>query len=273
MSRVCLVGIGDPAFRPAHVHMGPGLRLGHLATALARDACELLVVVVHNGSSGSHAPGAASEEEHWIEGRRVRTVDVQESQLTGGEIAATIRAFEADALVGVTTLGASLACRLRLNLPLWADVFGDCMAEAQAKAVVHGHDASLSRFWSTLQPVLHYADRFSAVSNAQADALLGQLGLAGRLTAGNAGTQMVHVIPCAAERPTDAMQDARDAIVDRNAFVVGWNGSFNTWCDVTTLFSGLEQAMARDPRIVFLATGGVVEGHDVATYARFVSLV
>jgi glycosyltransferase involved in cell wall biosynthesis len=253
--------------------MGPGLRLGHLATALAREGCELLVLAVHNGSSFSQAPATVLEGAQQIEGRTVRTIDTAESQLSSAAVASRIRAFAPDALVGVTTLGASLACRLRLDLPLWADMFGDCMAEAQAKAFVHGHDAALARFWTTLAPVLHHADRFSAVSEAQADALVGQLGLAGRLTAGNVGVSLVHVVPCAAEEPDGVASDVRDRLVQRDAFVVGWSGSFNTWCDVATLVAGLEIAMARDPRLVFLATGGVVEGHDVATYERFATLV
>jgi glycosyltransferase involved in cell wall biosynthesis len=59
----------------------------------------------------------------------------------------------------------------------------------------------------------------------------------------------------------------------RDAFVVGWSGSFNTWCDVETAFAGLEAAMAEVPSLVFLATGGAVAGHDERSYAAFTSRV
>ena len=274
MSRICLVGIGDPSFRPSLVHAGPGLRLTHVATALVRDRHELFVVVVHNGSSNSHAPVTPRAGSASIEGHSIRTLDVAESALADAACLSRVRSFRPDAIVGVTTLGASLACRLGLDVPLWADVFGDFMAEAQAKALVQQSDAGIARFWATFQPVLHIADRFSAVSQAQADALIGQLGLAGRLTHKNAGAPLVSVIPCAAEEPR-----ARSGVVasvdgiDEDAFVVLWSGSFNTWCDVDTLFTGVERAMERLPTLVFLSTGGEVKGHDEVTYAHFRALV
>ena len=274
MSRVCLVGVGAPSFRAAQVHAGPGLRLAHFATALARDGHELTVVVVHNGSSNSRAPAEPCPGVVTIEGRTVHTLDVSESALTQDECLSRVRAFAPEAVVGVTALGASLACRLRLDAPLWADVFGDLMAEAQAKALVQRNDAGIARFWATLQPVLHDADRFSAVSNAQADALIGQLGLAGRLTHANAGTPLVSVIPCAAERPAAGTERPYRAHgIDDDTFVVFWSGSFNTWCDVETLFAGVERAMRRVGNIVFMSTGGEVRGHDETTYRRFCALV
>jgi glycosyltransferase involved in cell wall biosynthesis len=278
------------------------LRVGHFAAALARAGHELFVAVAHNGSSASEAHHAGASE--WsLAGARVAVQDYPEQAFDDGSAAAAVRAFAPDCVVGVTTLGASLACRLGIDAPLWADVFGDCMAEAQAKAVVHGSDAGLLRFWSVLQPVLEHADRFSAVSRPQADALVGQLGLAGRLGARNAGADLVSVIPCAAEAPHAvvtrgagaavfdgessgkaasasgaadaparvlAMSDQvagviRGSVVPGDAFVVLWSGSFNTWCDVATLFEGLERAMRADSSIHFVATGGAIPGHDERT--------
>ena len=59
--------------------------------------------------------------------------------------------------------------------------------------------------------------------------------------------------------------------IDADAFVLLWSGSFNTWCDVDTLFTGIERAMERLPSLVFLSTGGEVRGHDevrTRTFAR-----
>jgi glycosyltransferase involved in cell wall biosynthesis len=252
--------------------------MGHLATALTRAGHELLVIAVHNDSSASESQAGGTGTCR-IDGSTVTLLDVRESTFDAAGTAARVNAFAPEAVVGVTALGASLACRLRTRAPLWADVFGDVMAEAQAKAYVHANDAGLLRFWTVLQPVLERADHFSAVSRAQADALIGQLGLAGRLGAATAGTELVSVIPCAAEPPapaaggTGAEGDPPVPSFAAGAFVVLWTGSFNTWCDVDTLLDGLEHAMRNDASIVFLATGGAVPGHDERTARRFESRV
>ena len=47
-----------------------------------------------------------------------------------------------------------------------------------------------------------------------------------------------------------------------------WSGGYNLWTDVDTLFRGLEAAMARNPKVHFLSTGGAIDGTDtlIATY-------
>jgi hypothetical protein len=247
--------------------MGPGLRTGHFATALVRAGHDVLTVAVGTDERAGPHDGSVA-----IEGSVAQTVDVSERDFGGSALGAIVGDFAPDALVGVTAMGASLASRLEPDVPLWADVFGDLMAEAQAKALVHASDSSLVHFWSLLQPVLDRADRFSAVSRAQADALIGQLGLAGRLGAANAGEHLVSVIPCAAEYSDDHDADDSDICADvpNDAFVVLWTGSFNTWCDVDTLARGLDAAMARDRRIYFACSGGPVPGHDEATWRAFV---
>jgi len=288
MSRLCLVGVGLPAFLPSPRHAGPGLRCAHFATSLARAGHELLVVYVVD--DGGDPRGQAFEV--MLEGRPVRCVGLTEAEIEGTSGRAIVAEFAADAFVGVTTAGVRSAAAIVGDEPLWADVFGDPMAEAQAKAFVHGNDFAVARFWSSFLPALLRGDHYSAVSRAQADALVGQLGLAGRLGAATAGEELVSVIPCAAEtRPLAGSagsenatcvgagsaaapdQQLRGAVVPHDAFVVLWSGSFNTWCDVDTTFTGLEEAMTADATVHLVATGGAVRGHDELTYERFRRLV
>ncbi|MBZ0256420.1 glycosyltransferase, partial [bacterium] len=56
-------------------------------------------------------------------------------------------------------------------------------------------------------------------------------------------------------------------------FTVFFCGGYNLWCDIETLFRTLETAMEQDPRIRFLGTGGLIEGHDEKTYPRFEAMV
>jgi len=247
-----------------------------------RGGHELLVVCAD--VTGEHASEPAVPFDAEVDGHPVRCAIVSERVLVGGALHETIDRFAPQGVVGATAYGAALAARLmprstascdREAVPFWADVFGDLMAEAQAKAAAHGSDLSVVRFWTTLRAVLERGDRFSAVSDAQASALVGQLGLAGRLGSATAGQNLVSVIPCAGESREAVVADAivRGRIVPREAFVVLWSGSFNTWCDIETLVEGVERAMELRDAIHFVATGGGVAGHDERTVGRFADLV
>jgi glycosyltransferase involved in cell wall biosynthesis len=182
--------------------------------------------------------------------------------------------FGAGAVVAATAHAGSLASQLDNELPLWVDIFGDLMAEAQAKAVAHETDAAIGSFWGALVPALRRGDRFSSVSKAQADSLYGQLGMTGRLNGATAEEQLVHVIPCAtAVRETPAKPAWSRSLtgleLPADAFVVLWSGSFNTWCDIGTTLDAMERTMDRCPNVHFVATGAGVPGHDEKTYARF----
>lgn len=272
MSRVLAVAVGIPALVPARHHAGPGMRAAHFATALARAGHEVLLLCIQP----EDAALPVSLEVEVAGGTAPRCVFVRERQITDADVRGQMERFAPDALVGVTAYAASVATRLGTTLPMWADIFGDLMAEAQAKAVLVGNDAPLVHFWKLLGPVLERADRFSAVSGAQARALVGQLGLAGRLSAATAGERLVEVIPCAAEPRADdgdGGRALRGEVVPADAFVVLWSGGFNTWCDVETLVEGVARAMRADPRVHLVATGAAIRGHDERTFERFRELV
>lgn len=274
MSRICLIATGVPSGVESETHHGPGLRASHFAAALSTAGCEVLVVAIlpQGDSNRGRLPSSFT-----VAGREVGLVETTEKELGGDALAARIASFSPDALVGVSAMASAMACKLVGDLPLWADLFGDLMAEAQAKAAVYSNDSVLPRFWGMLAQGLERADRFSAVSSRQADALIGQLGMAGRLSKATLGEELVHVIPCAPtrKRPVD---DARVAQLRRElglegAFVVLSSGSLNTWCDVDVLYDALAQAMRACPKIHFVATGGSVAGHDERSYERFASCV
>ncbi len=265
MSRVLVVGMGVPSFVPWPRHAGPGLRTAHFACALSRAGHDVLVVAV----LGEHDPVP-----EWPAAPGPRVEFTTEAALASAATRARLERFAPDAVVGVTVYAAALAVRLGLDAPLWADVFGDLMAEAQAKAAREESDWSLVHFWTLLAPVLERADRWSAVSVAQSHALVGQLGLSGRLGARTAGEELVHVIPCAAEAAGEAADRtaARQALGLRDEDVVLLScGGVNTWCDVETLASGVAQAMKEDDRLHLVVTGGAIPGHDDASWPSLVA--
>jgi glycosyltransferase involved in cell wall biosynthesis len=159
--------------------------------------------------------------------------------------------------------------------PLWIDVPGDPMSEAQARAYRAGSPDPIHRYREMLGWALARGDRFSVISKAQRGLLIGALGVAGRLTADAIGHRWVNVMPGSVEElrvPGQSDDRLPDGFPDlpTDAFVVLFAGGYNTWLDGDTMLDGLLRAMDRDPRIRFVSTGGTLRGHDEASYNRFV---
>lgn len=268
MSRILVVGIDGVDGCEGRVDLGPSRRTRQFASAIADAGHD--VVILRLGRS-VRRPVSMRQSERSAGGRVIEEVSAAADRFSHGEGQELIRNIAADAVVSATIHASSLAARaVADDVPLWVDVFGDPMAEAQAKAVVDGHDLALARYWEALVAAIDRGDHFSAVSHVQAHALLGQLGLAGRLTRASAGSELVSVIPCGAER-LDGNEGASaiERAWPREAFLVLFSGSFNTWCDVETMFAGVETAMDADADVHFVVTGGAVPGHDERTYAEF----
>jgi glycosyltransferase involved in cell wall biosynthesis len=264
LSRILVVGVGVPSLVRARRHGGPGLRSTHFACAIAAAGHEVLLLAViddHETAPAAHEPRDAGPAVEFV----------RERDLATAAFRSRIARFAPDAVVGATVYASALAARLRLEVPLWADVFGDLMAEAQAKAVRASSDWSLVHFWTLMRTVLERADRFSAVSAAQSHALVGQLGLAGRLSARTSGEELVSVVPCAAQAPAIPAdrRAARGALgLGDDDFVLLVSGGVNTWCDVETLAAGLAMAMRSEPRLRLVVTGGAIPGHDETSHAE-----
>jgi glycosyltransferase involved in cell wall biosynthesis len=179
--------------------------------------------------------------------------------------------FQPDGLVGVGTVASSFVVQIDTERPIWADLFGSLMAEAQAKASVYDDDFYL-RYWRQFEiRTLRRADVFSAVSLPQKHALIGELGLAGRLNKHTLSYDFVRVMPiCLDETPCAFRKGLlRDTVAGKDDFVIFWSGGYNTWTDVDTLFDGLVMAMERNARIKFISSGGGIESHDDLTFSRF----
>lgn len=174
-------------------------------------------------------------------------------------------------VVAVTTSAASISSDKMAYHPLWADLYGSLMAEAQLKALVYADDAHLDYFWRQEYRAVRRADRFSTVSDRQQWALIGELGAVGRLNQRTAGYAFAHTIPIASE-PAPFVQSGfhlRGKIVPEDAFVILHSGGFNTWTDVDTLVDALDRIMAQYAHVYLVATGGTIAGHDDLTYGRF----
>jgi glycosyltransferase involved in cell wall biosynthesis len=272
MSRVLVAGVCPLPFENTPRSFGPGIRTWQFAWSLARAGHEVRLLAMKAPGAYDEAP-RSPEVRGGVAIERLSDVAI----LDPATVRAAVRGFRPQAVVGASLYGSAALARAGARLPFWADQFGHVMAEAQAKAAVEGRNWPVAHAWGLLQPVLRAADRLSVVSQRQRYAAMGELGAVGRLTAETCGYEFTAVVPCALVPPEEAPPRppgataplVRGVLVPEEAFVVLWSGSLNVWTDMETLAQGLETAMAREPRIHLVATGGEVPGLDAGTWRRF----
>ena len=272
MSRLLILGVSPLPHESTERSFGPGPRTWQLTEPLLEDGHEILLV-------GMRIPMTYPDETppELIEQRG----QLSYASVTGEVYFQTpyvqnaYDGFHPDAVIFAHGSASYVDSILDSSVPVWIDLCGHVMAEAQAKAAVYDDDTYLDYFFHKMLGSLFRGDVFSTVSDAQGWALVGELGMAGRLNSRTDGVRLVHTIPCGAEE-NQYQHDTRvlrGIDVDDEDFVVLWSGGFNTWTDVDTMFEALSIAMDRDPSIRFVATGGQIDGHDEITYPRFVDLI
>lgn len=271
MSRVLLVGVGPLPHRELRRLYAPGLRLEAFLGALERAGCEVLLGEIYFADIGEPfrpRSGARIREHRQLSGTR---------EAITAQLNAWVENESPDAVVALTDVGALSVTRTEFAGPLHVDYFGHPMAERQQLAAVHGNDEALHGQWLDVLPVLLRADRFSACSNDQRLALIGELGAAGRLNAATDRYPFVEIVPptLSFTEPLVAANRAilREKGIPDGARTILSSGGYNTWMDPETLFRGIEEALRRDPRLHFVSTGGAIEGHVEVVYTRFVELV
>ncbi len=263
MSRVLLVGSG-PFPSPDDRHTGfPQLRCAHFARAILAAGHELGLVCLQPEGAGGQPPGGAArtwtiepERGDWIE--RLRSA---------------VLAFDPQAIVSAGPYaplrGAVLVAG---DLPLWADIPGDPFAEAQARAACGAESEPLPAGPGAAQAratmaALERADAFSVCSRPQRHALLGQLGVLGRLAISSPERDWAAVIPPAYDFDTPSLHPSlRPA---QHPFKVLLCGGFNTWLHDEAILGGLLQAMDGGMPLDVVVTGGAIPGHHSAGWERF----
>lgn len=265
--RLLVFGWSPLPFENQRMNYAPGTRSWQFASALAADGhAVVLACAPIPGATFAPPPPVELEER---QGVLIVRLDLGAME-DGAERARLVRGFAPHALVGAAPGPSSWAAESAGELPLWVDLFGDPMAEGQAREAVYPGIESFGAYAGQVAPLLRRGDVFSAVSGRQRLAVIGQLGLAARLRGAAAGHELVRVLPCAAEQDLPEPGGARErAAGEDGQFLVFWGGGFNTWCDVPTLVAGLESAMDECPEMVFAATGGEISGHDDRTAADF----
>lgn len=280
--KVLVLGVGPtPPEKPPRLH-APGLRLWTLARFLATRGYETVMGMVGfaGGKDDSTATPTTQSDDTLVPESFPHGVTAYRLPYHIESAARHVRALHARhsprCVISTTDFMNLVAITAHLPVPLWLDFMGQPMAERQLLADIHGSDEGLRGQWEYVLPSLLGGDRFSVCSQRQRCMLLGELGAVGRLNCHTVRNSLVEVlVPFhlfdVKFRHTRTV--LRGIHVRGDDFVVLWSGGYNTWTDVETLYEGLERAMAQQPSIVFVSTGGAIPGHDDRTFARFRELV
>lgn len=159
----------------------------------------------------------------------------------------------------------------RLKVPCFEDLFGDPLSEIQSAAPGDGklhpdHETHLLHGWRLLTAALLGGDRFSTLSGPQRLALIGQLGMSGRLNQQTACNELVESIPFGLW-PDDI--PPYTPLPSTSSFRVLWSGSFNSWTDPKTLAAGICQALQEEPSLEIQVLGGAIAKYHEQGYADF----
>ena len=257
--KVLLVGNGPLPRAGESCLSFPQLRTDHFLRALLSVGHTVTVVLV-------------GSEEGDFEGEGYHGLAVRAGGGGGLErLRRLVDEFAPDVVVGAGPFEAArLATMLCGERPLWIDVPGDPFAEAQAK-VPDGDDESSEEAWLGMLAAwggaLERGDAFSVISDSQANALHGQLGLLGRFRGVPASYKWVSSIPAA--YGFGGLKPQAPTEVPPREMVVALTGSYNTWLDDETLLDGLLLAMDSMEGLRVISTGGGIEGFHTATWERF----
>ena len=268
MKKIMILGIGPIAIDPAEKFHSGGNRAWHLTRPLLERGFEVILLCMR--ITDKSRKDALEEECRREDGLTYYQVDELTRFADDAYLKEKIAQHRPDALIGACAYPAARAARVASDLPVWADIHGYPLGEAQAKAHQAGEDGYVHHFWNIVRPALQRADRFSVTSERQRMALIGELGAMGRLNQHTFAENLVTQIPIALD---DAIPYLARERKKEEPLVVFFSGGYNNWLDVDTLYNALELAMEQDSRIRFLSTGGAIDGHDEVTYPRFLERV
>jgi glycosyltransferase involved in cell wall biosynthesis len=184
--------------------------------------------------------------------------------------------FKPDGVLAVMFNNCLRVTRLATDRPIWMDMYGDKLAETQIAEYTQQHSRGRRNMFRYLQEMLRQGDVYSTCSTPQKYALVGQLGMVSRLNRHTLGYEFVHLVlpgSPACPKNTSGNPTLLGDLVPADAFIVLWCGGYNVWTDVDTLFRALEEAMSRDPRMVFVSVGGGVKISQNNAYDRFLAMI
>ncbi len=326
MKRILLIGNSPLPNENTKIRPAAGLRTWQFLKALEKRCVLRLVTIAmpecygegssHKQQSVTHARGGQGGDNLTMVGvANVASATTTAISKNDPDLQKKLQTlhdeFQPEAIISVNTYPSCIACGLKSHAPLWCDLNGWIMAEAQAQAYKMDSNDYLSHYFGMESAVLRRADKFSAVSRAQSFALLGELASFGRLNKESFGYKFVEHVPNGIEwfegeeesvpgqrngnemtrgnsvpgngisshKQQSVTGDNFDWINDagnhipKDSFVLLWIGGYNTWVDEITLFKAVNDAMAKCEKLYFVSTGGEIAGLDNKTFAKFKKMI
>lgn len=185
----------------------------------------------------------------------------------------SLSAFQPQAVISAGSVIASwVTTQLKHTLPLWYDVKGAFIPELQLRMESPDAAATFETF-SVYKQMLLRGDRFSAVTERQADMLMGELGMVGRLNPLTLNDSLVTVKPTGLPPDSPRRQvnthRVRGRLCGEKDFVLFSSGGFNTWQDTRTFFETVERVLTARNDACFVCIGGGIGGHHDKGYQMF----
>jgi len=189
------------------------------------------------------------------------------------QVQMSLAAFQPDAVISVGSVIASwITTQLKHKLPLWYDLKGAFLSELQLRMDAPDAEATFETF-SIYKTALLRGDRFSAVTQRQADMVMGELGMVGRLNPATLNDRLVTVLPCGLPPHSPSRSPGngriRGKLCGRDDLVLFSSGGFNTWQDTGMFFGTVEQVLTKDSTAHFVCIGGGIGGHHDKGYLDF----
>ncbi|MCG3197227.1 MAG: hypothetical protein GHCLOJNM_01712 [bacterium] len=189
------------------------------------------------------------------------------------QVQMSLSAFNPDAVISAGSVVATwVTTELKHRLPLWYDLYGAFIPELQLRMESPDAEDTFETF-AVYKRMLLRGDRFSAATARQADMVMGELGMVGRLNPANLDEQLVTLkpsgLPPDSPRRLPRTGRIRGRLCPEDSFVLFSSGGFNTWQDTRAFFATLERVLLDNPAARFVCLGGGIGGHYDRGYETF----
>ena len=179
MKPILVLGIGPLSIDDSQKFHSGGNRAWHLTKPLLDEGLDVVLICMR--ITDKKAQERPKEERRQQGTLTYYSVDELTCFADDAYLRAKIEEHNPCAIVGACSYPAARAALVAGALPVWADIHGYPMGEAQAKAYHYLEPGFIHHFWNIHRPALFRADRFSITSERQRFALIGELGTMGRL--------------------------------------------------------------------------------------------
>ncbi|MCB2155489.1 hypothetical protein KQI84_11440 [bacterium] len=271
MTRLLVLGIGPHPLEANAAISGPTIRLRQFIEPLVEDGHEVHAALLEPAARRSvNLPDVA------------RAAAFTPDQLCDPvEVLRGLGDAKYDAVLGVGSImpvAAGTRVARKVGCPSWVDLFGDPLAEWHGDVCRPGEPNYIARdqIWKFLRESLMAGDAFSAVSDHQRDAILGQLTLLGRISAPGPLHHRIETIPVGVPREWSfgyAVQPFPKALRDRGIVsgtpYVFLGGSWTPWMKEGAMGRALRRLLEVNDRVRIVIRGGVEDGSSKAVADRF----